>query len=81
MQQVEIKVKHRRFLNVNDFEKLQSHKINARLNNAVYGEYTAHMTTKIVLETDEIEKIKSMFKISKFEKDTDTLYIEVDMEK
>jgi hypothetical protein len=46
MQQVKIKVKHRSFLNISDFEKLQSHKINARLNNAVYGEYTCHMTTE-----------------------------------
>ena len=81
MQQVKIKVKHRSFLNISDFEKLQSHKINARLNNAVYGEYTCHMTTEKEMTLDEINSIKNSFKITAIESEKDCMYIEIDMEK
>lgn len=56
-----IKVKHKRFLLKADADRLSLFKINNRVNNAVYGEYTAHIPTKIELTEQELEAIKEEF--------------------
>lgn len=81
MPSVKIKVKHKRFLNIEDFQKLQSFRINARLNNPVYGEYTAHMLTELTMSLEEIDLIRSNFVVTKFDEIDNILNIEIDLQK
>lgn len=81
MPSVKIKVKHRRFLNIEDFEKLQCFRINARLNNSVYGEYTAHMLTETTMSLKEIDSIRSNFIVTRFDEVDNIFNIEIDLQK
>ncbi len=56
-----IKVKHKRFLLKSDADRLSLFRINNRVNNAVYGEYTAHIPTNLELTEQELEAIKQEF--------------------
>ncbi len=57
-----IKVKHRKFLNSNESNKLRSFGIKTVLNNQVYDEYSSHMVSIVNLNDESLFKLKQTFK-------------------
>ena len=71
-----VKVKHRRFLDNIDAEKLESFGVKVILNNHVYREYSSHFTSQVDMDEDKLKKLESTFKCS-----VDGDKVTIDMEK
>jgi len=71
-----VKVKHRRFLDKKEAEKLTSFGIKVVLNNHVYGEYSCHFVSKVEFEENRLTELCESLKCTV---DGDTILI--DMEK
>lgn len=71
-----VKVKHRRFLDKKEAEKLTAFGIKVVLNNHVYGEYSCHFVSKIEFEDKQLTELGEAFKCT-----VDGDAILIDMEK
>jgi hypothetical protein len=71
-----VKVKHRRFLDDKEAERLKSFGITVVLNNHVYREYSSHMVSKVEMDSEQVNELLKAFKCS-----VDADVISIDMEK
>lgn len=57
-----VKVKHRRFLNDQEADKLKSFGVKVVLNNHVYREHSSHMVSMVEMDDVKLKELENAFK-------------------
>lgn len=71
-----VKVKHIKFLNGQDANKLKAFGIKVRVHNAIYDEHTSHVISEIELSEPDLTHL-----VESFETSIDNNHIIIDMKK